>query len=204
MHEKYPLLLETIKIEDGKIHNLPYHQQRCNYSRKMLYNTQNILDLSLYIVAPKKGLYRCRILYNTTLHSIEYIPYKAKEIHMLKIVSSDITYTHKYANRKPFDTLLKRYANFDEIIIEKNGFLSDTTISNIAFYDKQKWVTPSSCLLKGTMRQQLIDKGFLHTKEIKSKDLLQYTKVALINAMLGFKELNHIQIQDTKGNTYDY
>jgi len=54
------------------------------------------------------------------------------------------------------------------------------------------------------MRQQLIDKGFLHTKEIKSKDLLQYTKVALINAMLGFKELNHIQIQDTEGNTYDY
>ena len=206
MHEKCPLLLETIKIKDGHIYNLAYHQRRCNNSRQILCDSQDTLDLSLSIHAPAKGLYRCRILYKRDIHSIEYIPYKAKEMHTLKIVSSDITYTHKYANRDSFDSLLKRYKNFDEIIIEKNGLLTDTTISNIAFYDKNDeiWVTPSSCLLKGTMRQQLLDEGFLHIQEIKSKDLSKYTKVALINAMLGFKILNHVQIQDIEGKNYDY
>jgi 4-amino-4-deoxychorismate lyase len=199
-----PLLLETIKIENGEIFNLDYHQKRSTQSRKVLFNCTDLLDLSSLIHPPKKGLYRCRVLYTETLHSIEYIPYTAKEIHTLKIVPSQIKYNYKYANRDTLNTLLHAHQDVDEVIIEKNGYLTDVTIANIAFYDGERWMTPLAPLLKGTMRAKLLDEGFLHTANIKREDLSRFSKVALINAMVGFKVLNDIKIQDLKGNHYDY
>ena len=199
-----PLLLETIKIEDGIIHNLPYHQERCTQSCHALYDATDILELKTHINPPPKGLYRCRILYAKTIHTIEYIPYVSKVISSLKIIASDVEYTYKYANRDALNTLLVMEKAYDDILIEKNGYLTDTSIANIAFYDGKQWVTPQNPLLKGTMRQKLIDEGFLQTKQIKVSDISAYTQVALMNAMLGFKILKNIRITDNRGTHYDY
>ena len=188
------LLLETIKIEDGKIHNLSYHQQRCNQSRQALFQSADTLELSSIINPPKKGLYRCRILYGETLHSIDYIPYTPKKIQTLRIVPSDIDYSLKYANRDSLNALLESNKDVDEVIIEKNGYLTDTTISNIAFYDGEQWFTPAKPLLEGTIRAKLIDEGFLQVKDVKREDLYHYSQVALMNAMIGFKIINDIKI----------
>jgi len=198
------LLLETIKIEEGEIYNLAYHQKRCDISRKTLYHTQKSLDLASAIDAPKKGLYRCRILYNTKIYSVEYIPYSTKEIRTLKIVPSTIEYSFKYANRDALNSLRIAHNEVDEIIIEKEGYLTDTTISNIAFYDGTTWFTPAKPLLKGTMREKLLHEGFLKTRDIKKEDLFQYTQVALMNAMIGFSILTDIHIHDIQGKIYDY
>lgn len=189
-----PLLLETIKIEDGEVSDLSYHQARCDKSRKALFNSTDRLDLSSLIQAPPKGLYRCRILYDEKIHSIEYIPYSPKEIHTLKIIASDLEYDHKYANRDALNKLLQTHTDADDILIEKEGYLTDTTIANIAFYDGKQWFTPEKPLLKGTMRAKLLDVGFLHTRKIKKEDLKNYTQVALMNAMIGFKIINPINI----------
>ncbi len=190
-----PLLLETIKIEDGKVSNLSYHQARFDKSRKDLFAISKRIDLNTVITAPKSGLYRCRILYDKIIRSIEYIPYKEKNITKLKIVPLAIDYTYKYANRETFTKLLQAYSTYDEIIIEKEGYLTDTTISNIAFYDGEKWLTPSHPLLPGTMRAKLLDEGFLHKKEIKKEDLKNYSQIALMNSMIGFKILNNFTIE---------
>jgi 4-amino-4-deoxychorismate lyase len=108
----------------------------------------------------------------------------------VRIVSSDIEYSLKYANRDALNALLESNKDVDEVIIEKKGYLTDTTISNIAFFDGEQWVTPVKPLLEGTMRAKLIDEGFLQTKEIKKEDLQNYSQVALMNAMIGFKILN--------------
>ncbi len=195
MPDTSKLLLETIKIEDGEVSNLSYHQSRCDESRKALFSSTDSLDLSSLIQAPPTGLYRCRILYNEKMHSVEYIPYTPKEIHRLKIVSSDLEYDHKYANRDTLNTLLQEQPKADDILIEKHGYLTDTTIANIAFYDGKQWFTPEKPLLKGTMRAKLLDEGFLHTRKIKKENLNNYTQVALMNAMIGFKILNNFNIQ---------
>ncbi len=194
MQNTSTLLLETIKIEDGEVFNLSYHQARCDESRKALFNSTDRLDLSSLIQAPPKGLYRCRILYDEKIHSIEYIPYMPKEIHTLKIVSSDLKYDHKYANRDALNKLLQTHTDADDILIEKHGYLTDTTIANIAFYDGKQWFTPEKPLLKGTMRAKLLDEGFLHTRKIKKEEITDYTHVALMNAMIGFKIINSINI----------
>ena len=194
-HSSTPLLLETIKIEDGKVHNIRYHQARCTKSRQILFKSTDILDLSSIIETPKTGLYRCRILYAEKLHSVEYIPYIPKEIKRLKIVSSDIEYSLKYANRDALTALLESNKDADEVIIDKEGYLTDTTIANIAFFDGKEWFTPEKPLLEGTMRAKLIDEGFLKTKQIKKEELKNYSQVGLMNAMIGFKILNIDAIQ---------
>lgn len=203
MH-KHTLLLETIKIEAGHVHNLSYHQQRCDKSRFDLYGIKDSLNLKSIIHPPKTGLHRCRILYHTKMHSIEYIPYQAKEIKTLQIVNTQIKYTYKYANRDVLNSLLNLHPEADDILIVNNGYIQDTSIANIAFYDGDNWLTPTKPLLKGTMRQKLLDEGFLKSKPIKKEDLHLYTQVALMNAMIGFKILKNITIYSEEGTHYDY
>lgn len=188
------LFLETIKIEEGKIFNLSYHQARFSKTQKAFFGIRHSLPLSEIIDAPPTGLYRCRILYDETIQKIEYIPYTFKKIQTLKIVSSDIDYTYKYADRKIFSALLETHSEADEIIIEKDGYLTDTTIANIAFYDGAKWLTPLNPLLKGTTMTRLLDEGLLHPKKIKKEALTNYTYVALMNAMIGFKIIKNVNI----------
>jgi 4-amino-4-deoxychorismate lyase len=190
-----PLLLETIKIEDGNIENLSYHQIRFDKSRRELFNITDKIDLASLIKVPDKELYRCRIVYDKEIHTVEYIPYIHKDIKTLKIVTSDINYNYKYANRKELNTLLAKEHDFDEIIIEKDGYLTDTTISNIAFYDGNRWFTPTQPLLEGTVRAKLLDEGFIHKKKIKKEDLKNYSQIALMNSMIGFKILNDFSIK---------
>ena len=195
MQPASPLLHETIKIEGGEVCNLPYHQARMNRSRKTLFHTEDTLSLSRIIAPPTQGLYRCRICYHTTVYSVEYLPYTPKEIKSLRVVPAEIEYAYKYADRETFESLLKAHGDVDEIIIEKEGLLTDTTIANIAFYDSKRWVTPAKPLLRGTMRAKLLDEGFLQTADITREMLSGYTHVALINAMIGFKILNHYDIR---------
>ena len=90
---------------------------------------------------------------------------------------------------------MQEYSVYDEIIIEKGGYLTGTTISNIAFYDGERWLTPEHPLLPGTMRAKLLDEGFLHRKEIRKEDLKNYSQIALMNSMIGFKVLNNFTIE---------
>ena len=191
------MLLETIKCDEGKVFNLAYHQARCDISRKTLLKTSASLDLASVINPPPKGLYRCRVVYAVNIISIEYLPYIAKQVHTLNIVSSELNYDFKYANRDKINNLLNQHTNSDDILIEKNGLITDTSIANIAFYAEGKWFTPKTPLLKGTMRAKLLHDKFLTEKDIKREDINQYTQVALMNAMIGFEILNDINIQGT-------
>ena len=190
------ILLETIKIENGLINNIKYHQKRFDDSRIKLFDTKNKIDLVDFINPPNNELFRCRILYSNKIENIEYMPYKPKILRKFKVVSSNIEYPFKYANRKELEALKTKYPSFDEIIIEKNGMLTDTTISNIAFFDGKDWLTPASPLLKGTMRAKLIDDGFLKPINIKYNDIQKFTKFALLNAMLGFCEIEDYTIEN--------
>jgi len=179
------LLFETIKIENGQIENIYWHNQRCNKSRAELFNAKTVLNLETFITAPSKDLYRCRICYKDDIHSVEYIPYTPKIFKKFTIVKSQLDYAYKYDNREELNNLQKLYKN--EIIIEKNGLLSDTSIANIAFYNGKEWLTPKKPLLKGTMRAKLLHKKLLIPKNIRKEDLKNFSHFALMNAMIGFQ-----------------
>lgn len=161
----------------------------------MLFDESKALDLASLIKAPSQGLLRCRIVYDKKIHSIEYMPYQAKNIQSLEIISSQLDYAHKYENREALNALVAQCPQADDILIEKDGFITDTSIANIAFYDGKKWLTPLRPLLKGTIRQKLLDDGFLFAQNIKKEEIKNYTHIALMNAMLGFKILKSPKIR---------
>ena len=186
------LLLETIKVSGGKALYLDYHNYRFNRSRKDLFSISKPVDLSQYITPPSSGLYRCRILYDREIQKIEYLPYRPKVIQNIAIIESSIEYAYKYADRTKFELLLAASPRSDEILISRNGYLTDTTIANIAFLEKGKWITPDKPLLEGTTRKRLINEGFLTPKSIQKDEIHHFDGFALMNAMLGFKIINPI------------
>ena len=187
-----PLLLETIRIEEGKALYLDYHNQRLNQSRKELFSIGETMDLGQYLSPPARGIYRCRVLYNTEIQKIEYLPYRPKQINHISLVESSIDYSYKYADRGAFDKLLAAHSESDEILIVRESLLTDTTIANIAFLKKGKWITPKEPLLKGTARERLIDGGFLSLGNIRKEEISSFDGFALMNAMIGFKIINPI------------
>ena len=192
-------LLETIKIKDGKIYNIEYHNKRLNRSRLELFDIDKKIDLRDYITPPiEDGTFRCRVIYREDIHSIEYIPYKKREFKSFRVVESEIDYRYKYANRDELNILKKRYSNYSDIIIEKDGFLTDTSIANIAFFDGSRWLTPKNPLLRGTIREKLIDNNKIIKKDIKSENLKHFSHFALMNAMIGFQITKNITIHIDK------
>lgn len=178
-----PRLLETIHILGGKALHLCYHQDRIDASRKRLgYHSA----LPLELCPPKNGEYRCRLLYEKEIESIEYLPYQCKEIRSFTLLHSDILYDLKYENRDAINALLEKKGASDEIIIVKNSLITDTSIANLAFFDGQEWLTPASPLLRGTTRQRLLDEKKIKCADIEYKELKNYQKIAVMNAMVDF------------------
>jgi len=97
-----------------------------------------------------------------------------------------IEYAMKYANRERLDALFAQRGDADDVLIIKNGFVTDTTIANIAFFDGKRWLTPASPLLEGTTRQRLLDEAKIVEEEIRIQDVARFKQVALMNAMVDF------------------
>ncbi len=188
-----PILFETIKIENGKIFNLNYHQARVNYAYKEFFKTEPKLNLKETLTGySTDNLYRAKIVYDINgLVSKDYYIYKQKRISTLLLVEiPNINYKFKYFNRDFLSPLQKQQA--DEFIITKNGYLRDTTIANIALFHtkSQKWHTPKNPLLQGTTLKQYLEKNELIKTDVHYKDLTNYSKIALLNAMINRVELD--------------
>jgi 4-amino-4-deoxychorismate lyase len=193
------LLFETIKGENGNLRNLHYHSERMNNARKILLNSKNEIDLLAHLSVPEncnKGVFKCRVEYNNCIQKIEFIPYKIKKIETLQLVVDDeINYNFKYTDRSRFEEL-KKQTKANDILIMKNGFITDTSFSNIVFFDGTDWITPSAPLLHGTKRKELLEKGMIIEKEIRQGDLKNFTKAKLVNAMMDMENSAEIEIKN--------
>ncbi len=150
-------------------------------------NEINLLDL---ISPPDSARYRCRVIYGRDIESVEYIPYTPREIGRIAVVDSDIEYRYKYADRTKLDSLLLPHMDYDDLLIVRDGLITDTTIANVAFSKDGRWYTPKTPLLEGTTRQRLLDNGFLSTHDINKNDISDYEHFAIMNAMIKFKIVN--------------
>jgi len=193
------LLFETIQLRNGVLQSIDYHNIRLNHSRKSLYQSPDEIDLAQIIKIPsnsKTGLYKCRVVYSKEIKSIDFEPYMPQVVKSLRLIEDNqISYNYKYTNRGSLNKLLTKRERFDEILIVKNGYITDTSYSNIIFFDGTKWLTPSTPLLHGTMRSFLLENNMISEMAIKVADLKQFQKARLINAMLPFESGKDIKIE---------
>lgn len=184
------LFIETIRIEEGKAWNLSCHNARMNATRRHFFGEVPALELSNYIHTEEKRRTRCRVTYAKDILCVEYFPYRMRPVQNLKLIQADhVDYTYKYADRSALDALFLQRGIADDVLISRNGLLTDTTIANIALWNGKEWHTPSSPLLKGTKRSELIHQGILVEKDIKVSELGAYQRICLFNAMLHFGEV---------------
>lgn len=197
MNMNDPLFIETIKVYEGKFIHAPLHFRRMEQTVREvfgLYNTFNLPD-HLIPFEYRQGVVKCRIEYGTQIQKTEFIPYVPRSIHSLKIVEGgQIDYHLKYADRQALTHLLTLKDNCDDILITRSGKITDTSYSNVAFFDGSGYVTPSTFLLNGTKRQFLISQGVLKVEDLSVNDLPRFRSLHIINAMIGLEDSISIEI----------
>ncbi|MDN5212069.1 aminotransferase class IV [Fulvivirgaceae bacterium BMA12] len=185
-------LLESIKITASGVENLERHNERLNASRLEIFGLENQLDLSAFVQSPPltgEEIIKCRVIYAEEVIKIEYISYCKKDIKTLKVVYDDeVNYAFKFEDRSHLNRLYGLKGECDDVLIIKDGMVTDFSYGNIVFYDGNQWITPGQPLLAGTMRAELIKSGRIVEKNVTPDDLNQYQSFKLINALLGFDE----------------
>lgn len=183
--------IETLRIEKERIVNLEAHNQRMNETIRTFFPQASKVDLKKHIVLQRHiARTKCHIEYNNTILSISYQPYYARQVHSLQLTECDtINYSYKYKDRSLLQLLYNQRRSGDDILIVKNGFITDTSIANIAVYDGIQWYTPAHPLLRGTQRAILLQRGIVKEKDITPQELFNFQKLCTINSMLDFEEM---------------
>jgi len=182
--------LETILADEGTIPHLQWHQKRLEKTlrRNSIFV---VYELSELLMPPRQGQWRCRVVYDKYGVEIEYLPYKPKVVTtLLAVETDDIDYRDKTTERGILNTLYAQRGTADDILIVRNGLITDTTVANVACLIEGRWLTPATPLLEGTARARLLAEGKLHTADITLAEARAAEKIAVMNALSGFVEVS--------------
>ena len=182
--------IETIKVEDGLIKNLELHIERARATAMKFFGVEKEYKfgelLSHEELGKASGIYKLRVVYSKEILNFSFEPYRMREIHTLRAVDgSGVDYSFKYESRGGIEALFEQRGNCDDILIIKDGFVTDTSYCNFICSDGSGLYTPSTPLLKGTKREQLLREGVIKERDIRIEDLKKYSEFYLINAMFG-------------------
>jgi len=181
--------LESIAIVEGEVQRLYWHQRRVNATLDTFYKgtAVNLQDAIHAQRGGGNGTVKCRVTYDGTGCEVQFSNYRPREIRTLQVVEGpDIDYAFKFADRTAIETAFEKRGKCDDILILKEGKVTDSAIANIAFRRSKDWYTPRTPLLKGTMRQYLIDHALIRLADITTNDISTYESFKLVNAMLAF------------------
>lgn len=196
-------LFETIKCIDGKLFNMEFHQARFEKACREFFGFSTHINLIDSIEIPefaKTGICRCRVTYSKQIDKIEFIPHQFREIKSLKLIEdNNIDYRFKFDNRERLNLLFEKRGICNDIIIVKNGCITDSFAANLVFFDGKIWWTPDTPLLLGTQRTRLIKEGKIFECKITLANLKKFKQVGLINAMQNLEmmpviQFHHIQV----------
>ena len=182
----YPLF-ESLCVQDGIILNTQWHEDRFQKAYLQNFGHLNSFDLLEGLNIPLKfnrGKVKLRIRYNHRHRDFHFEHYKIKEIKSLRLVyTEELNYSHKYSRRENLESLFDLREDCDEVLIIKKGRITDSSYSNVVFFDGQDWWTPKDPLLAGTCRARLLNQGIIKQSFLKVRDLKNFEGLKLINAM---------------------
>lgn len=185
--------VETIRIEGGKPINLPLHQARMDATRAHFAPLVAPLDLQKWLEASPLSNERikARVVYDVKgVRETSFELYRKRDIQSLQLVEDNhIDYHFKSTNRQQLNHLLTLRKDCDEVLIVKGGLITDTSFTNVAFYDGQQWLTPAQPLLNGTMRQWLLQHNKIKEAHISPASISSFQRIMLFNAMIDAHEL---------------
>lgn len=193
-------------IYQGIVSNQEYHLERiCRSLGKSGLSDDKIIGAIRSEINNIDKFYgdicKLRVIYdNSGFISKEIVPYTYKKTSSLKIVRcNNIKYDKKYVDRSRLDDLFSKRGESDDIIIVKEGLVTDSSYTNIVLEKDGFLFTPSTPLLRGTKREKLIREGIIIEKKIHIDSLSDYKRIFLINA---FRDINFDNYVDIKNINY--
>lgn len=189
---------ESIRLLDGQFHLLEVHENRIRQARAYHGQTEMPVGLEQWLLqfaCPQQGLFKCRLSYGASFEAPQFIPYIPKPIRSLKLVTDNqIEYTFKRNNRQQINHLYQQRHECDDVLIVRNGKITDTSYCNIVFFDGHRWFTPDEPLLQGVQRAFLLQNNKIHAATIHRNDLNQFVAFRLINALIPWENAAEISI----------
>ena len=188
--------IETIRVEGGAPRLLPLHQERMARTVREVFGADALVPslsetLQSALTIPDGNLYKCRVLYDSEIRAVELHPYTPRKVESLRIVEGgpNLDYHLKLTDRSLLNRLAAMRGECDAVIILRDGLITDTSYSNLLFRGRDALYTPRQPLLKGVMRQRLLERGEICEADLRVADLLPgnplgITECILINAMM--------------------
>ena len=222
-------MFETCLVKDSKIINFSSHLERiktalsilkfninfdelCQRSNDLL--KKNNLQDGLLRISISRGVGSSGYLPKNITNNLVIIQTKDPILlpKSLNLIVSDYVagnYSFKSLNSLPY-VLAKIYAAenkyYDAIMIDKEGYISETSSANIFWVKKDAIFTPSDdcCLVKGTIRKKLLEIPQIKIVQGKfgCKDLEEADEVFITNSAITLKSIDKIAFRNKK-NIYE-
>lgn len=210
-------LFETILIKEKAIF-LKEHIDRINNSCKIL-NIENYIDydeVSNFIKENniRDKAFKITVTDNNIIYSTRDIPYTSENYKKgFSLYLSDVlrnsTSTLVYLKSTCYiENIIEknkgRELGFDEtIFLNEKGYIAEGATSNIFFIKDNNIYTPKvKCgLLKGVVRDWVIDNFSVEEGEYKIKDLLNSDAIFITNSLIGIMKV--CKVQGKKFNNHD-
>lgn len=192
--------IESIRVLDGQLCNLGAHIRRSSATLLYHYGVKNELPFGELFASALAGLegdcsgiFKFRVVYGREVVSVSLEPYHMPASLSLKVVEcNNIDYSFKYEDRSGLAELLQHKGDCDDILIVKDGMVTDTSYGNFVYELNGELCTPASPLLKGTRRELMLQEGLLMERDLPYGELCKCSAFYMINAMLNMKRISHI------------
>ncbi len=189
----YPLF-ESICVAEGEIQHPVWHELRFEKSYQKVFGATPDFSLFENLEIPlscRTGLVKLRIAYGKSGKEVQFAPYEVKTIKTLKLTEiGDLDYSVKYSDRNRINLAFADRGLADDILMTKNGLVTDTSYCNVVFFDGKNWTTPETPLLEGTARARLIAEGKISKAPIHKREIQNFQSFKLINAMRDFDTIS--------------
>ena len=180
-------LFESLCVQDGKLLNSQWHENRFQTSYNQYYGSPAPFFLLEGLNIPNnfsKGRVKLRIRYNQKDRIFHFEHYQTQKIESLQLVyTEELDYSYKYTERENLNALFAQKGKSDDVLIVKKGRITDSSYANVVFFDGNEWWTPNHPLLKGTCRARLLSQGIIKEILLEVNDLKNFKGLKLINAM---------------------
>jgi len=195
--------IETVCYEQGRFQRIDLHNERCNRTRNLFFGLRPNLQLELYLCIPshlRNETVKCSVTYGIEIINVKYDLYQIRPVNSLQLVSdNEIDYSFKYADRAKLNTLFQLRDQSDDILIVKDGLITDTSYANIIFNRNGKWYSPQNPLLRGTRLEYYLQENRVTPALLHPTDLPLFSEARIINAMISIENSSVILIENILG-----
>ena len=181
-------------MEEGFPRLLLYHEERMNRTRAEFFPGAVPLRLADYLPQgnPLPGVAKWRLVYDGTgVCESVCVPYQMREVRTLRLVRADrLDYAYKFEDRSALSACMALRGEADDVLVVRDGRITDTSIANVALWDGTHWCTPEHPLLCGVKRRSLLESRRIVERDIRVEELHRYTRIRLFNAMIEWGDID--------------